>query len=374
MVQMTDFSVETVVIGAGVVGLAISRELSNINGEILVLESEKDFGQLTSSRNSGVIHAGIYYPENSLKSKFCIEGNILLYEYCKKYNIPHRNTKKILVASSLEQIQIIDQIKINAEKNGVRNIKKLTKLQTLQLEPLIRCEESLLVPSSGIVDAVSFMRSLEGQILDSGNMISYQSSVGKINFDGKIFTIRVLDNNNQETTIKCRNLINSTGLYATDIANKIEELKKEFVPKTFFAKGNYFSINKDLGIRHLVYPIPNKFSLGIHLTPELDYSVKFGPDFEWVEDRENYKVDINKKKLFINEIMKFLPDLDSDSLNPSYAGIRPIVEKKEKSKRDFIIQTDSTHSIPNLINLYGIESPGLTSSLAIALHVRDLLE
>ena len=374
MVQMTDFSVETVVIGAGVVGLAISRELSNINGEILVLESEKDFGQLTSSRNSGVIHAGIYYPENSLKSKFCIEGNILLYEYCKKYNIPRRNTKKILVASSLEQVQIIDQIKINAEKNGVRNIKKLTKSQTLQLEPLIRCEESLLVPSSGIVDAVSFMRSLEGQILDSGNMISYQSLVSKINFDGKIFTLRVLDNNNQETTIKCRNLINSTGLYATDIANKIEGLKKEFVPKAFFAKGNYFSINKDLGIRHLVYPIPNEFSLGIHLTPELDYSVKFGPDFEWIEDRENYKVDINKKKLFINEIMKFLPDLDSDSLNPSYAGIRPIIEKKEKSKRDFIIQTDSIHSIPNLINLYGIESPGLTSSLAIALHVRDLLE
>ena len=374
MVQMTDFRVDTVVIGAGVVGLAISRELSNINGEILVLESEKDFGQLTSSRNSGVIHAGIYYPENSLKSKFCIEGNILLYEYCKKYNIPHRNTKKILVASSLEQVQIIDQIKINAEKNGVRNIKKLTKSQTLQLEPLIRCEESLLVPSSGIVDAVSFMRSLEGQILDSGNMISYQSLVSKINFDGKIFTLRVLDNNNQETTIKCRNLINSTGLYATDIANKIEGLKKEFVPKTFFAKGNYFSINKDLGIRHLVYPIPNKFSLGLHLTLELDYSVKFGPDFEWVEDRENYKVDINKKKLFINEIKKYLPEIDSNSLNPNYAGIRPIIEKKEKSKRDFIIQTDSTHSIPNLINLYGIESPGLTSSLAIALHVRDLLE
>ena len=374
MVQMTDFSVETVVIGAGVVGLAISRELSNINGEILVLESEKDFGQLTSSRNSGVIHAGIYYPENSLKSKFCIEGNILLYEYCKKYNILHRNTKKILVASSSEQIQIIDQIKNNAEKNGVRNIKKLTKSQTLQLEPLIRCEESLLVPSSGIVDAVSFMRSLEGQILDSGNMISYQSLVSKINFDGKIFTIRVLDNNNQETIIKCRNLINSTGLYATDIANKIEGLKKEFVPKAFFAKGNYFSINKDLGIRHLVYPIPNKFSLGIHLTPELDYSVKFGPDFEWIEDRENYKVDINKKKLFINEIKKYLPDIDSNSLNPNYAGIRPIIEKKEKSKRDFIIQTDSIHSIPNLINLYGIESPGLTSSLAIALHVRDLLE
>ena len=198
--------------------------------------------------------------------------------------------------------------------------------------------------------------------------------LSKINFDGKIFTLRVLDNNNQETTIKRRNLINSTGLYATDIANKIEGLKKEFVPKTFFAKGNYFSINKDLGIRHLVYPIPNEFSLGIHLTPELDYSVKFGPDFEWVEDHENYKVDINKKKLFVSEIKKYLPDFDSNSLNPSYAGIRPIIEKKDKSKRDFIIQTDSIHSISNLINLYGIDSPGLTSSLALAHHIKDLLQ
>lgn len=373
MVEMTDFRVETVVIGAGVVGLAVSRELTKKKGEILILESEKDFGQLTSSRNSGVIHAGIYYPENSLKSKFCIEGNILLYEYCKKHNIPHRNTKKILVASTLEQIQIIDQIKINAEKNGVRNIKKLTKSQTLQLEPLVHCEESLLVPSSGIVDSVSFMRSMEGQILDSGNMISYQSFVNKINFDGKIFTLRVLDSNNQETIIKCKYLINSTGLYATDIANKIEELKKDFIPTTYYAKGNYFSMNKDLGIRHLVYPIPNEFSLGIHLTPELDYSVKFGPDLEWVDDPENYKVDINKKKLFINEIKKYLPDLDSSSLNPSYSGIRPIIEK-DKSKRDFIIQTESTHSITNLINFYGIDSPGLTSSLALAQHVRDLFE
>ena len=152
------------------------------------------------------------------------------------------------------------------------------------------------------------------------------------------------------------------------------ELKKEFIPKTFFAKGNYFSINKDLGIRHLVYPIPNEFSLGIHLTPELDYSIKFGPDFEWITDPENYKVDINKKELFINEIKKYLPNIDFNALNPSYSGIRPIIEKKEKSKRDFFIQTDIIHSIPNLINLYGIDSPGLTSSLALAQHVRDLLK
>ena len=369
---MSDFSVDTAVIGAGVVGLAIANELSKEKKEVLVIEAEEDFGRITSSRNSGVIHAGIYYPEKSLKSKFCVSGNKLIYDYCKKNHIPHANTKKILVASSYDQIKIIDIIKKQAEKNGVQGVTKISKNQVSKLEPLIYCEEALIISSSGIIDPISFMRSLVGRIENSGNMVAYRSNLKKINYDGKNFTLLI--ENNEQTTIQCKELINSAGLYASEIANKIEELKKEFVPKTFFAKGNYFSINKDLGIRHLVYPIPNEFSLGIHLTPELDYSVKFGPDFEWIEDRENYKVDINKKKLFINEIMKFLPDLDSDSLNPSYAGIRPIVEKKEKSKRDFIIQTDSTHSIPNLINLYGIESPGLTSSLAIALHVRDLLE
>ena len=216
------------------------------------------------------------------------------------------------------------------------------------------------------------MRSLVGRIENSGNMISYRSNLKKINYDGKKF--KLLIENTEQTIIECKQLINSAGLYASDVANKIEGLKKQFVPKTFFAKGNYFSINKDLGIRHLVYPIPNEFSLGIHLTPELDYSVKFGPDFEWVDNSEDYKVDINKKKLFANEIKKYLPDFDSNSLNPSYTGIRPIIEKKDKSKRDFIIQTDSIHSIPNLINLYGIESPGLTSSLALAQHIRNLLQ
>ena len=370
---MTDFSVETVVIGAGVVGLAISRELSNINRETLVLESEKHFGNVTSSRNSGVIHAGIYYPEKSLKSKFCIDGNILLYEYCKRYKIPHRNTKKILVASSSEQIQIIDQIKINAEKNGVRNIKKLTKSQTLQLEPLIQCEESLLVPSSGIVDAISFMRSLEGQILDSGNMISYQSLVSKINFDGKIFTLRVLDNNNQDTIIKCKYLINATGLYATKIANKIEELQKDLIPKTYYAKGNYFSVNKNFGIRHLVYPIPEGFGLGIHLTLELDNSIKFGPDVEWVDTPDDYQVNTDRKQYFIKEIHKYFPSLDVNLLQPNYSGIRPILNNQDKSMRDFIIHTYEDHHIPNLVNLYGIESPGLTSSLAMAKHIVQLV-
>ena len=369
---MSDFSVDTAVIGAGVIGLAIANELSKQKKEVLVIEAEEDFGRITSSRNSGVIHAGIYYPEKSLKSKFCVLGNKLIYDYCKNNHIPHANTKKILVASSYDQIKIIDSIKKQAEKNGVEGVTKISKNQVSKLEPLIYCEEALVISSSGIIDPISFMRSLVGRIENSGNMISYRSNLKKINYDGKKF--KLLIENTEQTIIECKQLINSAGLYASDVANKIEGLKKQFVPKTFFAKGNYFSINKDLGIRHLVYPIPNEFSLGIHLTPALDYSVNFGPDFEWVDNSEDYKVDINKKKLFANEIKKYLPDFDSNSLNPSYTGIRPIIEKKDKSKRDFIIQTDSIHSIPNLINLYGIESPGLTSSLALALHVRDLLE
>jgi len=369
---MSDYKVDTIVIGAGIVGLAIAEIISRFGEEAIVLETEDNFGKITSSRKSGVIHAGIYYPKNSLKSKFCVSGNRLLYDYCIKNFIPYINTQKLLVASSLDQIKIIDQIKNQAEKNGVEGIKKISKTEVSNLEPLIYCEEALLVPSSGIVDAVSLMRSLVGRIQDSGSMIAYKSQIKKINFDGNKFALNVM--NDSETIIECKKLINSAGLFASDVANTIEELKKEFIPKTYYAKGNYFSINKDIGIRHLVYPIPNEFSLGIHLTLELDYSVKFGPDFEWIDDPENYIVDTNKKKLFTNEIKKYFPDFDYNSLSPDYAGIRPIIEKKDKSKRDFIIQTDSIHSIPNLINLYGIDSPGLTSSLALAQHVRDLLK
>ena len=368
---MSDYKVDTIVIGAGAVGLAIAESLSKSGKEVIIIESEDNFGKVTSSRNSGVIHAGIYYPENSLKAKLCVEGNKLLYSYCQKNNIPFANTKKLLVASSSSQISIIDRIQKQAEKNGVRGIRKITKQEVRKIEPLIFCQEALLVPSSGIIDSIAYMRSLVGKIEECGGMIAFNSKVIKSSFINNKFIVQV--SGKEDTSIKCNQLINSAGLFASQVASKIEGLEKKFIPKTFFAKGNYFSINKDIGIRHLVYPIPNEFSLGIHLTPELDYTVKFGPDFEWVDDPENYKVDANKEKLFINEIKKYLPELDFVSLKPSYAGIRPIIDKKDKSKRDFIIQTDNIHSIPNLINLYGIDSPGLTSSLAIARYVNQIL-
>ncbi len=370
---MADFNTDTVIIGAGVVGLAIGKVLSEQNKEILILEELSEFGQITSSRNSGVIHAGIYYSEKTLKAKMCVEGNKMMYEYCKKFSIPHRNTKKILVASNFEQIQEIDRIKIQAEKNGVENITNLSKSQVLNLEPLINCKEALLIPSSGIVDSFNFMNSLEGQIKDTKGMISYNSKVTKINFDGKFFTLEILDKDKNKTIIRCNNLINSSGLFASETANKIEELKKDLIPKTYLAKGNYFILAKDCGIRHLIYPIPEGFGLGIHLTLELDNTIKFGPDVEWVEDVNDYKVNIHKKNVFIKEITKYLPSLDINLLQPSYSGIRPIMNKKDKSMRDFIINTVEEHEMSGLINLYGIESPGLTSSLPLANYISKIV-
>jgi len=366
---MSEFNTEIVIIGAGVIGLAIARELSEKGYEILIVEKLNEFGKITSSRNSGVIHAGIYYSENSLKAKMCVEGNKLLYDYCSKYSISHKNTKKILVASSEEQIKIIDDIKVQAEKNGVQNIEKISKTKVLSLEPLIECKEALLVPSSGIVDSYSFMNSLEGQIKDSQGMISYNSKVSKINFDGKSFTLQVQDLENNSTSIGCKFLINSAGLYASTVANRIEELDKKFIPKTYFAKGNYFSLSRDLGIKHLIYPIPEGFGLGIHLTLEMDNTIKFGPDVEWVDNIDDYEVNLNRKEEFIKEILKYLPTLDANLLTANYSGIRPIMKKKDKSMRDFIINSEKNHNIPGLINLYGIESPGLTSSLSLAKHI-----
>ena len=281
-------------------------------------------------------------------------------------------TKKILVATNHEQVQIIDKIKLQAEKNGVENIENLSNLRVSKIEPLIKCKEGLLVPTSGIIDSISFMNSLEWEIKEAEGKISYNSKISKINFDGQFFRLEILDKERNIIIIKCKTLINTAGLFASEVANKIQEIDKKFIPVTYFAKGNYFSVRKDLGIRHLIYPIPEGFGLGIHLTLELDNTIKFGPDVEWVKNTNNYDVNIERKDVFREEIKKYLPSLDVNLLQPSYSGIRPIMNKKNKSMRDFIIQSSNEHQIPGLLNLYGIESPGLTCSLALAEHINEV--
>jgi len=246
----------------------------------------------------------------------------------------------------------------------------LTQKKIKKLEPLIDGVEGLLIPSSGIIDSISFMRALIGEIIDNSNMISYNSSVEKIFTDNKIFNVLVKNTTNGEIyKLKAKNLINSAGIYASDVAKKIENLELNKIPVTYYAKGNYFSLNKNPGINHLIYPLPDGFGLGIHLTLELDNSIKFGPDVEWVDKPNDYKVNESRKKFFYKEIHKYFPTININDLNPSYSGIRPITNKKDKLMRDFEINTEINHGIKNLINLYGIESPGLTSSLALAKNI-----
>ena len=369
---MEKFNTNTVVVGAGVVGLAIGKEISFKDPEVIILEKEGTIGQITSSRNSGVIHAGMYYPSNTLKAKFCVEGNRLLYAYAKKFNVPFINTKKIIVANNQSQIDDILVIKQQAELNGVENLVILDEKQVNKLEPLIKSVGGLLVPSTGIIDQHSLMQSYLGEYETNGGMVSYNSTVKKISFVNNRFEILVV-NKDIETKIICNNLINAAGIFSSEVANSIEGLDKKHVPQTFLAKGNYFSLNKKLPINHLIYPVPEKISLGIHLTLEVDHSIKFGPDAEWVEDPYDYSVNESLKSKFVNSINKYLPDVNENMLSPSYAGIRPITSKEDRVKRDFTISTVENHQIENLINLYGIESPGLTSSLAIAKYVVERL-
>ena len=371
--NMEKFHTNTVVIGAGVVGLAIAKEISSKDPEIIILEKEARIGQITSSRNSGVIHAGMYYPSHTLKAKLCVEGNRLLYAYAKKFNVPFENTKKIIVANNQSQMIQIQEIKQQAELNGVLNLEILDKRQVNKLEPLIKSEGGLLVTSTGIIDQHSLMQSYLGEFENNGGMVSYNSTVKKISINNNRFEILVFDKDIC-TNIVCNNLINAAGIFSSNIANSIEGLNKKYIPNTFLAKGNYFSLNKKLPINHLIYPFPEKISLGIHLTLEIDHSIKFGPDAEWVDDPYDYSVNEKLKSKFVNSINKYLPDVSENMLSPSYAGLRPITSKEDRVKRDFTISTTDNHQIENLINLYGIESPGLTSSLAIAKYVTERIK
>ena len=368
---MEKFNTNAVIIGAGVVGLAIAREISQKNSEVIILEKEPKIGQITSSRNSGVIHAGIYYQPKSLKSKLCVEGNKLLYEYAKKFNVPHVNTKKIIVANNDLQLHQVQQIKVQAETNGVENLEVIDEKQVNQLEPLIKSAGGLLVPSTGVIDQHTLMQSYLGEFESNGGMVSYNSKVKKITILNNGFEIIVLDKENNTTIIICDYLINAAGIFATEVAKTIDGLNKKYVPNTYLAKGNYFSLNKKLPITHLIYPVPERISLGIHLTLELDHSIKFGPDAEWVDDPYDYSVNENLKPKFVDSIKNYLPDISEDMLSPSYAGLRPVTSKEDRMKRDFTISTAEDHKLEKLINLYGIESPGLTSSLAIAKYVND---
>ncbi len=361
------YDVENIVVGAGVIGLAIARELSKSDKDVLVLEKNSHFGEETSSRNSEVIHAGIYYAKDSQKARFCVEGKELLYQYCKNYSIPHNRLGKLIVASTNSELDILHNIDKKAKDNGVYDLKYLSADEAKEMEPALKCSGALLSPSTGIIDTHQYMLSLVGEIERHGSFIAYNAPFISAEPVPDGFIVK-----SHDTELKCRHVINAAGLAAQSVANRIKTLSPNFIPRRFLAKGSYFTMNAPSPFGHLIYPVPNTASLGIHVTLDMAKQIRFGPDQEWVDDI-NYDIDAQRGAAFYSAIRKFYPNLPDNSLIPAYSGIRPKLQSPAGPAMDFIISGPREHNVPGLINLFGMESPGLTSSLRIGQHVCDLL-
>lgn len=355
--------IECVVVGAGVVGLAAARRLAQAGLEVIVLEAAADIGTGTSSRNSEVIHAGIYYPAGSLMSRLCVSGKQALYTYCERHGVPHRRCGKLIVATNDSECSKLASIKSHAEANGVGDLRMLSGIEAQALEPALNCVGALLSPSTGIVDSHGYMLALRGDIEEAGGTLAFRAPLLSANADADGFVLEV--GGDAPMTIGCRLLINSAGLNAPAIARAIEGMPQDRVPTAYYAKGNYFSCSARAPFSHLIYPVPEPGGLGVHLTIDLGGQAKFGPDVQWV-DKIDYAVDPARAERFYPAIRRYWPSLPDGALTPSYSGIRPKIVPPAVARQDFVIQGQLDHGVAGLINLFGIESPGLTSSLAIA--------
>jgi L-2-hydroxyglutarate oxidase LhgO len=361
--------VECVVVGAGVIGLAIARRLAQVGCEVIVLEAAEGIGTVTSSRNSEVIHAGIYYPAGSLMASMCVSGKQALYRYCAEHGIPHRNCGKLIVATAANEADQLLSIKAHAEANGVADLELLSSQSARAIEPSLSCEAALLSPSTGIIDSHSYMLALRGDAEEAGAVFAFRTPL----VHAKSITggFEVDAGGLEPITLQCRLLINAAGLHAPAVARTIEGMPLERIPCAYLAKGNYFSCSVRAPFSHLIYPVPEPGGLGVHLTLDMAGQARFGPDVEWV-DKIDYAVDAARALRFYPAIRKYWPTLPDGALMPSYSGIRPKIVPPAVAKQDFLIQGPRDHGIDGLINLFGIESPGLTASLAIADLVSDL--
>ena len=372
--------VNCVVIGAGVIGLAVAREMALQGRETILLERESAFGTISSARNSEVIHAGIYYPKDSLKARLCVEGNRMLYEYCRTHHVATQPYGKLIVASDDSQLDDLQAILYKAQQNNVPEIKMITGEQAKSMEPELQCSAAVLSASTGIVDSHGFMLSLLGGFEDAGGMIAYQSPlisakpIGSKAQDG--FELEI--GGSDAMKIQTKLLINCAGMSAPAIAKKIEGLAQEQIPKAYFAKGNYFSLSGKSPFKHLIYPIPEPGGLGVHLTLDMGGQAKFGPDVEWLEiDDENqidYTVNPKRGESFYAAVRKYWPGLKDNALQPDYSGVRAKIVPPNVPAGDFCFNTPKDHGLEGLFNLYGFESPGLTSSLAIAKYLEGQIK
>jgi L-2-hydroxyglutarate oxidase LhgO len=359
-------SVECVVVGAGVIGLAIARALAASGREVFVLEAADRIGSVTSSRNSEVIHAGIYYRPGSLKARLCLEGRNRLYAYCEERGVPVQKCGKLIVASDHEEAGKLDTIATTAARNGVDDLQKLTAAEAKELEPALACTAALLSPSTGIIDSHEYMNALRTDAELSGAAFVFESPAQSAKVSGNGIVVRV--GGREPTEINCRYCFNAAGLSAVSFAQNIEGFSGQHVPKSYYTKGNYFYLSGRAPFRRLIYPVPVPgHGLGTHLTLDLAGQARFGPDVEPI-DCIDYAVDPNRANSFYAAIRRYWPDLKDEALQPGYCGVRPKIVCESGVDQDFMIEGPQNHGVAGLVNLFGIESPGLTSSLAIADH------
>jgi L-2-hydroxyglutarate oxidase LhgO len=359
------------VIGAGVVGLAVARELALAGREVIVLEAEDAIGTHTSSRNSEVIHAGLYYPKDSLKARYCVAGKRLLYRYCAERGVPHSNIGKIVVAVTGEETATLRGYVDKANANGVTDLHWLSREELRELEPAVECVAGFLSPSTGIVDSHALMLAYQGDAENAGAVTVFRSPLlaGQATADGIVLEV----GGDEPMTILCKSVVNCGGLFAQDVARAIRGLPPESIPPQYFAKAHYYTLAGKPPFHRLVYPVASHAHLGVHVTIDLGGQVKFGPDVTWV-DGVDYSFDPAREPLFYEAIRKYYPELRDGQLQPGYTGIRPKVSGPTEPAGDFVIRGPAEHGVAGLVNLYGIESPGLTASLSIAEHVGGLLK
>ena len=368
-----------VIIGAGLIGLAVAAEIADEFDDVFVLEKNPKFGQETSSRNSEVVHAGIYYPPKSLKARLCVEGRMRLYALCREKGIPHRRCGKLIVATDKEEDRQLEDILARARANGVEDIERLTQKQTRKREPEIKAVSALFSPSTGIIDSHRLMAYLEGSAKNSGVNFVYKTRVERVErLAVQHYRIDIVNPDGEAYAFSTRYLINCAGLEADRIAAALGIDIAANGYKQHFWKGEYFAVRgKANRIRSLVYPVPlaNNVGLGVHATIDLNGQIKLGPNAKYITDRRyDYTVDVSEQSVFFESASRFLPFLRLEDLHPAMAGIRPKLQKPGDPVRDFVIREETDNGYPGAVNLVGIESPGLTSCLAIARYVRNLIK
>ncbi len=355
--------IDTAVIGAGLLGLAVARARALAGREVVILEAEDAIGTHTSSRNSEVIHAGIYYPQGSLKALTCVEGRRRLYEYCAERGVPHRRCGKLIVATDAAQLAELEGIRQKAHANGVTDVVHISSAEARAVEPELCCVAALHSPSTGIIDSHALMLAYLGDAEAAGAVLALRSPLHKGVVRAGGIELHVAG----AEPILAGAVVNCAGLTAPSVARRIEGYPARCAPPEYYAKGNYYTLARRAPFSRLVYPVPEPGGLGVHVTLDLGGRARFGPDVEWVE-RIDYRVDPRRAELFYGAIRRYWPGLPEGALEPGYAGIRPKISARGAPAADFVVQGPREHGVPGLVHLFGIESPGLTASLALADH------